>query len=196
MDGSVQQGWIREGFLAWVEAQEEPYEFDGWNPVPMNGGTINHNLISANILVALREVLNGTSCITLVQGAGIATVGNAVRYPDVLVTLAAPEGTARLVPNPVLVFEVVSPSSGRLDRIVKLREYAAVPSILCYVIVDAASDGLQVLTRDGGDAPWIATTLAMDDSFVLPPILAGTSLAAAPLAIPVAAFYAGVAFEA
>ena len=59
------------------------------------------------------------------QDAGLAAIGDTVRYPDGLVTRAKIKGGAHLVPGAVAVFEVLSPASGRVDRIVKVREYAA-----------------------------------------------------------------------
>ena len=153
----------------------------------MNGGLYNHNLISANIQFALRLALQGTPWIVLGQGMGVATGRNAVRFPDALVALPPDTGKVRLITPPPVVFEVVSPSSGRLDRIVKSREYATVPSILCYGIVESDTDGVQLLTRADGAAPWTATPFALGDTVDL-------RGAGVPAAIPVAAFYEGVAF--
>jgi Uma2 family endonuclease len=84
-----------------------------------------------------------------------------------------------------VVFEVISPTSGRTDRIVKVREYAAVPSILRYVIVESASVGLTVLKRAAGDQKWTVTTLIADGTMLLPEI---------GVEIPVAELYEGVDF--
>lgn len=48
-------------------------------------------------------------------------------------------------------FEVLSPTSGYVDRIVKGRECRAVPTIKRYVIVEYGSMGLTVLGRDDVD---------------------------------------------
>src|SRR4051794_41162701 len=119
----------RDEFLAWAEAQDARYEFDGLLPVAVVGGTVNHNRITLNIHFALRTRLRGSGCAPLGPDAGLATIGNAVRYPDVLVTCSKLSGDSRLVPGVLVVFEVLSPSSGRTDRIEKLLEYRAVPSI-------------------------------------------------------------------
>ena len=84
-----------------------------------------------------------------------------------------------------MVFEVISPTSGRTDRIVKVREYAAVSSILRYVIVESASIGLTVLERQTADQKWTATTLMAEDTMLLPEI---------GIEIPVAELYEGVDF--
>jgi Uma2 family endonuclease len=71
------------------------------------------------------------------------------------------------VPNPVVVFEVISPTSGHVDRIVKVREYAAVDSIRRYVIVESASVGLTVHERQAGGQKWTVTTAVADDLLTL-----------------------------
>lgn len=187
MSASLRRSWTRDEFLGWVEGQEEPHEFDGTEPVAMHGGLYNHNLIAANVMFALRLALQGTPWTVLGQGMGVATGRDAVRFPDALVAMPPDTGTARLITPPPVVFEVVSPSSGRLDRIVKLREYAGVPEILCYGIVESESDGVQLLTRADGTASWTATPLTLGDTVDL-------RGAGVPASIPVAAMYEGVAF--
>src|SRR5580692_11133363 len=98
----------RDQFFDWAEAQGERYEFDGFQPVAMTGGNLNHDQIAINILVALRGRLGGTGWRPLGLDAGIATVGDTVRYPDGVVTCSPVNGVGRLVPDPVVVFEVIS----------------------------------------------------------------------------------------
>ena len=173
----------RAQFFAWAEAQDARHEFDGSRPVAMTGGTVNHSQITQNVLLALRQRLRGTPCRALGPDAAIATVGEAVRYPDALVTCSPVPGNAHLVPSPVVVFEVLSPGSGRIDRIVKLREYLAVPSILRYVLLEWSGAALTVLEREPGAGQWTATALAETDTLRIPEIGAE---------IPVAEFYQDV----
>jgi Uma2 family endonuclease len=129
----------------------------------MTGGTVDHNQIGQNIQFALRARLRGSACRALGPDAGVATVGDTVRYPDALVTCTKVPGTAHLVPGVVVVFEVLSPSSGRIDRIEKVREYGAVSSIRRYVILESASVGLTVFERQDAGDNWTASTLTEDD---------------------------------
>jgi Uma2 family endonuclease len=171
----------REAFFDWAEAQDAPYEFDGFQPVAMTGGTLRHNLMIKNVLRALDARLSGT-CRSLGPEAGIRTIGDAVRYPDALVTCTKFDETAREVPNPIVVFEVLSPTSGHTDRIVKLREYRAVPSIRRYVIIEHASAALTLHARADGEHDWTTTALTSGDTLTCPEI---------GIAIPVAEFFAG-----
>jgi Uma2 family endonuclease len=158
----------RDQFLYWVQAQEGRYEFDGFQPVAMTGGTANHSRIIRNLHVALSARLRGTGCEALGPDAGLATVGNAVRYPDAMVTCAKFPGSALLIPGVVVPFEVLSPTSGRADRIDKLREYHAVPSIRRYAILEYRSADLMAFTRADGTVDWTATALTVDETLDMP----------------------------
>ena len=69
-----------------------------------------------------------------------------------------------------MVFEVLSATSGRTDRMDKLREYQSVPSIRRYVILEHTSVGLVVHARLSGDDPWIAAALTEGDVLSMPEI--------------------------
>ena len=51
-----------EQFLAWEECQAMRYEFDGWQPVAMTGGTVAHEFIGGTLRALLREHLRGKPC--------------------------------------------------------------------------------------------------------------------------------------
>jgi len=173
----------REAFLEWAERQERPYEFNGREPVPMNGGNVGHYVIATNISSELSQRLKGGKCTAISAGAGVATIGNAVRFPDAVVTCTAFKLNDRLVPNPVIVFEVGSPSSVRNDWVVKLQEYAAVPSILRYVILEQDSVAAGVFSRTSGDAGWTVAAVTADQALSLPEI---------SVEIPLRELYAGL----
>ncbi len=178
-----QPSMTRDQFLDWAQAQEGRYEFDGFQPVAMTGGTANHNRIIRNLHVALSARLGGTGCEALGPDAGVATVGDTVRYPDALVTCAKFPGSVLLIPGVVMVFEVLSPTSGRADWIDKLREYRAVPSIRRYVVLQYLSAGLTIFSRAHGTADWTAAALTADETLDMPELA---------IAVPVQEFYKGV----
>ena len=173
----------REEFFDWAERQDTRYEFDGFQPVAMTGGTFRHSAVCQNLWAVLRERLRGGQCRSVGPDAGVATVDTKVRYPDALVTCTKVPGGARLVPGVVVVFEVLSPGSGRTDRIDKVREYAAVDTILRYVILEHSGIGLTSFGRGSGGEPWTATALTDGDILRLPEI---------GIEVPVAAFYEDV----
>lgn len=68
-----------------------------------------------------------------------------------------------------MIFDIVSPESGRADRIDKVREYAAIPSIQRYVMLESASAALTVLERTSRDKIWRSTVLTAGDVLVIVP---------------------------
>ena len=143
-------------FLAWEARQDRAYEFDGFRPVAMTGGTAEHDRITFNIQKALDARLGDGPCRLFGPNVKIIAAGK-VRYPDVLVTCSPTPRGATIIDDPILVFEVVSHDNQRTDRIDKVQDYRATPSIRGYVIVEQAFIGATVFTRQRED--WIATTL-------------------------------------
>jgi Uma2 family endonuclease len=185
MNVPLREPWTQEQFFAWGGTQEAAYEFDGFQPVAMTGRNAGHSLITRSLHRALDARLRHGPCQPLGPDAGVETVNTAVRYPDALVTCAKFELSDKTIPGVVVVFEVLSPISGRIDRIVKTREYAAVASIRRYVILESTSVGLTVMERSGPDEVWRTTVLTNDDILRMPEV---------GIEIPVAELYEGMTF--
>ena len=107
-----------------------------------------------------------------------------VRYPDGVVLCSPVDRTATVVYDPVVVFEVLSPSTARDDRIVKAREYQAIPSVQRYVMLEQDSVSATVYARSG--ETWTHEILIADSILALPEI--GVEL-------PLAELYDGIVFE-
>ena len=88
-----------------------------------------------------------------------------------------------VVPDPVVVFEILSPGTSYTDRIEKNREYRATPSIQRYVILEQTRPAATVYTRSG-DA-WLADFLIPDADVAIPEI---------GISIPLSDIYEGVPF--
>jgi Uma2 family endonuclease len=108
-----------------------------------------------------------------------------VRYPDALVTCSKFNLTDKTLPGAVVVFEIVSPNSDHVDRIIKVREYAAVASIRRYVILESSSVGLTVMERSGPDEVWRVVVLTAGDILRMPEI---------SIEIPIAELYEDITF--
>ena len=69
--------------------------------------------------------------------------------------------------DPIVAFEVISPSTSHVDRIQKLREYGAVETIRAYAKLetDTAAASLYDKQQDG---QWVVTVLTNDDVLSLP----------------------------
>jgi Uma2 family endonuclease len=154
-------------FLEWEERQPLRYEFDGWQPVAMTGGTDLHEAIGGNLRALLQDRLRGKPCRVRGPTLKIEVMGR-IRYPDAFVycTPVSPGETVSY--EPVVVFEVLSPGTSRTDRIEKLREYQATPSIQRYVILEQDSVAATVFARLGSG--WDARPLTAGETLAMPEI--------------------------
>ncbi len=154
-------------FLAWEERQELRFEFDGFQPVGMTGGTMAHEIIGNTLRGLLRDRLRGTPCRALGPTLKVEVMGR-IRYPDAFVSCTPVPPDTTVIRDPVVVFEILSPSTSRTDRIEKLREYQATSSIRSYVILEQDSVAATLFARRDGE--WVVRALTGDDALALPDI--------------------------
>lgn len=169
-------------FLAWEDGQEPKWEFDGEQPVAMVGVTLAHATIQTNLTVALGTRLRGKPCRFL--GPELKVQADcSIRYPDGFVTCTPGKLSDKVVHDPVVVFEILSDSTARTDRIVKNREYRATPSIRRYVLLEQSYIGATVFSREGDD--WVGRTLGEEDLLTLPEL---------SIELPLAELYEGLGY--
>jgi Uma2 family endonuclease len=95
--------------------------------------------------------------------------------PDAFVACTEGPDGSTLVQDPVIVFEILSEGTSRIDRIVKNEECRATPSIRRYVMLEQDAVAATVFCREGGD--WIGHVLSGDVPLALPEISAELRLA-------------------
>lgn len=156
MSNALRQPMTVEEFLAWEEQQELRYEFDGFRPVAMTGGSYAHDTISVNLLRHLGNRLQGKPCQPHGSNLKVQTRAT-VRYPDAYVSCGSYQPDAKLGRDPVVIFEVLSPSTEQTDLVFKNEEYESLPSVQRYVILRQDRVGGLVFERVGDD--WIGHIL-------------------------------------
>jgi Uma2 family endonuclease len=127
-----------------------------FQPVAMTGGSPNADAIGGKLITALNVRLSGTKWQPYGPNAGVETASNAVCFPDALVTCTEFDGESPTVPGAFVVFEIVGKTRESINRdhVEKVAEYATVPSILRYVIVESQKVLLTIRERAGGSDPW------------------------------------------
>jgi Uma2 family endonuclease len=152
MPNAAERLMTLEEFLAWERGQPARYEYAGGIATMMTGGSAAHATIAMNFLIALRQALRDTGCRPF--GSDMKVIANGtVRYPDVSITCRPIGDKDDTVPEPVLVVEVISPSTEREDRGRKKFDYFATPSIRQYAIVEQEERRVDLYTR--GAEGWV-----------------------------------------
>jgi Uma2 family endonuclease len=180
MSAALRKPMTLDDFLAWEERQELRWEFDGFAPVAMNGGTMAHEVIGGNVRFALQSRLSRGKCRVYGPSLKVEVAGR-IRYPDAFVCCSALDRKQTVVSDPVTVFEVLSPGTASTDHLAKLGEYAATPSIQRYVILEQDAIGAVVYARKGTD--FVASVAREGDTLEMPEL---------GIAVPMAELYEGV----
>ena len=129
----------REEFRSWVEQQSRGrYQRIDGVVVAMAPERSGHNLVKAAARQELRRAARdaGMDCQVWTDGMTIE-VGDSDFEPDAVMRCGTPNlpRDAMVVPDPLLIVEVLSPSTSGIDRSLKLREYFLLPSLHHYLIV-------------------------------------------------------------
>ena len=181
MDTVLDRLWTTESFLAWEDRQEGKYEFDGRDVVPTIGCSYAPQRIVINLWLALTGLL-GDEPPRIAQEMRLR-IGRQIRYPDVPISAAPLEQTIRTLTDAVAIFEVLSADTATTDHVEKPIDYAAVPSLRTYVLLEQTKIGATVLRREPGGA-WTTTA-----------VTAGTiDLPDLGIAMPLADLYRGLTF--
>ncbi|CAK0756856.1 Uma2 family endonuclease [Gammaproteobacteria bacterium] len=141
----------RAEYLRAEEASSDKHEFYRGETFAMVGGTFRHAKIGLNISSYLHAILRGKPCQPMNSDMRISTPSGLDTYPDVSVYCDEPELTDhdRTLLNPVLIVEVLSPSTRSYDRGDKFMLYRSIPSLRDYVLVESESVFVEHYQRVG-----------------------------------------------
>lgn len=124
-------------FMAWEHGQTERHEFFRGDWFNMVGGTRGHNRVITNLCRHLGNHLEDGPCQVFSEAMKVQVGNDAILYPDVLVTCDKEfKANELVVTSPILVIEVLSPSTQRYDRSEKFAIYRKLASLREYVLID------------------------------------------------------------
>jgi Uma2 family endonuclease len=137
-----------EAFVRWHERQAETFEFVGGVPVMMAPASRAHTMLKGNVFVALRQALQGSGCTAYSDGIEIRAFGVSA-IPDVVVSCHPPDLASPVEDAPVVIVEIVLPSTALRDRVEKWALYRRIPSLRHYVLVEQERRLVELHTRKG-----------------------------------------------
>jgi Uma2 family endonuclease len=151
------QKFTVEEYLELENASEEKHEYYQGEIFDMAGGKQEHNLVSVNVLTALKNKLNGKPCRPNNSETRVHIKTNGLfTYPDVSIVCGEPEylndDEFNLL-NPSVIFEVLSPSTKSYDRGDKFKLYRAIPTLREYILIDPDKINVEAYYING-DNEW------------------------------------------
>lgn len=127
-----------EQYLAIERAADFKSDFLDGVMYAMSGGSPRHADLHGNIYAELRTMLRGGPCKAYNSDLRVRVSSRMYTYPDVSVVCGKPllgiEEDNLL--NPVVIIEVLSPSTERYDRGLKFQHYRTIPSLREYILVE------------------------------------------------------------
>jgi Uma2 family endonuclease len=163
MEGTQKTSMTVDEFLAWAEEQEGRYELYRGQVYAMSPERSAHALTKFAVQIALAEGIRkaGLPCTTYPDGMTVRISEATAHEPDALVYCGPKLPRDALeVPNPVIVVEVLSPSTRRVDATRKLSGYFSLESVRHYLIVDP--DGPPIIHHQRQDDGAILTRLVKE----------------------------------
>ncbi len=158
-----------EEFLAWAEDRPGRHELIGGEIVSQAAERAAHWEVKLATHVALLEAIKAKALGRhVVPGGATVRIDATTAYePDAMIYCGPkPPPTALLVENPVVIVEVLSPSTGRKDQGRKLADYFRLPSVAHYLIIDPDDVLIIHHQRHGAD---ILTRILREGTIALDP---------------------------
>ena len=179
------KGMTVDEFLHWEDGTDTRYELLGGFVVAMAPPMPAHGRLATALGGEIRAALRTRPHCGAYGEAGIVRPDrdDTCYIADLAVTCDPPEANDRLIRNPILIVEILSPSTAVFDRQSKVAEYRQIASVQEILLIDSQTVFAEVLRREGDR--WI-TEIVQGPAATL-------TLDSVPLSISMAALYEGIA---
>lgn len=138
-----------EDYLEGEKQAECRHEYIDGEVYAMAGGSDAHARISLNAAILLKNQLRGSACSTYLGEMKAQVSTTKYFYPDVLVT-CSPDDLQRnyFKSDPILIIEVLSPSTEGYDRGKKFEYYRQLESLQEYVLIEQSEYHVDVFRKN------------------------------------------------
>jgi len=166
-------------FLNWEIEQPGRWELVDGECFAMSGGTDVHNTICLNLAFVLRANLAGHRCSVFMSDMKLKIADDeTVFYPDVLISCdEADRGRRQWKEAPVLIAEVLSPSTEAYDRGRKFAAYRLIRSLTTVLFLNQNQPFVECYTRIGDDKWQLTEAHGVNGAIILPALNINLSLA-------------------
>jgi Uma2 family endonuclease len=127
-----------QAYLEFERASEIKHEYFEGEVFAMSGASRNHNRIVISVGASLYAQLRQSPCEVFPSDMRVKAHSGLYTYPDISAACSEPQFEDTAVDtllNPILIIEVLSPSTERYDRGRKFQHYRHIPSMQEYVLI-------------------------------------------------------------
>lgn len=135
-----------EEYLEGEQYSDIKHEYVDGHIYAMVGSSSAHNLIAGNLLTLLKNHLRGKPCQAFISDMK-ARINNIFYYPDVMVACDPQDRHDYYREHPILIIEVLSPSTTQRDSHDKRNVYQSIASLREYVLVSQDMMAVRIYRR-------------------------------------------------
>ncbi len=174
MSSAVEKRFSPADYLALERVADSKHEFFDGETFAMSGGSLYHSQLAGNIIIEFGKALENSRCRILTSDMRIKLPTGLYTYPDASVLCENPkfeDGRKDVLLNPMVIIEVLSPSTESYDRGRKFEHYRSCPSLRDYVLISQDRIFVEHFTRQADSDQWLLTTWNSLDATVTFPSL-------------------------
>jgi Uma2 family endonuclease len=150
---AAQEPYSITDYLANEQVSECKHEYLDGQIYAMAGASINHQRIIANLMRLFGNQLRNTPCEPLASDTKVKVGDLAVFYPDLIVVCEPETSNDYYTEQPLIIVEVLSKSTRRVDETTKRRLYQTLPSLQEYVLIEQDIVDIEICRRSQGWQP-------------------------------------------
>jgi Uma2 family endonuclease len=139
-----------EEFLRWDDGTDTRYELIDGFPVAMATPAEAHRILAVRLVSRIDQALTSRRPCNAQFEPGVVRPDRADSYyvPDIAVTSEPNEPGRQAMVDPILIIEILSPSTERSDRRLKLPIYQNIGSVREIMLIDADSYHAELYRRE------------------------------------------------
>lgn len=185
---SQRQNDLRISVAEYLEGEKDAtirHEYIDGDVYAMAGASDRHNLLAGILYSRLLNHPGRGPCQVFISDMKVRVAESIYYYPDVMMSCDPPGGDRYSRTQPVLIIEVSSPGTERIDHHEKLLAYLQIASLREYVLVNQDRPLIEVHRRSGDS--WRTELLLQPDDVL--------RLESADLSLSLAEIYRNAALE-
>jgi Uma2 family endonuclease len=158
-----------EEYLELEKTSEIRHEYVYGKLIPMAGESKLANRIAGNCYAFFLEALQEEVFEMYIHDVRLMVDSKLYRYPDLVVVPVTDDSDPYATTQPILIIEVLSPSTENIDRGEKLRQYSRLPSLQYYLLISQEEPLVEMYSRL--DGRWVLDFFTDLEEIISLPVL-------------------------
>ncbi len=146
-------------YLEGEEISDIKHEYIDGEVWEMAGASLRHNIITSAVSRHFGNHLEGARCTTVSSDFKVKTT-DCFFYPDVVVLCSDDDEYNYFTDKPLIIVEVLSKNTRKIDQTIKMASYKTLPSLQEYVLIEQDFAEVEVCRRNNN---WISERYFLGD---------------------------------